>query len=789
MTVPGNIDALMLGGLGGYQIERSLRFNSPDSAYLTKTFASSGNSKLWTWSAWVKRCKLGSTNVLFGSAPASNQYTYLAFTSTDQLLFEQYQTSMTIQTLTTQVFRDVSAWFHLVVVYDSAQATSTNRYKLYVNGQQVTAFAATTYPSLNADTYINQSTYQHGIGVLAASYTSILLDAYLTEINFVDGQALTPSSFGETNTVTGVWGPKRYAGTYGTNGFYLKFADNSNTTAATLGKDSSGNGNNWTPNNFSVTAGVGNDSFIDVPTPYADGGNGRGNYCTFNPLLGDALNLPVDGNLRVGPSASGVYSVGTVTFPTSGKYYAEATVTTYSSGQVQIGICPANAKSNLGSDATAYFQDGTTTKNNSASTTLTSYTQGDVIGIAVDVNNSTVQFYKNNTAQTALTSVLRITDASFFAYMSVSSSVVNYNFGQRPFTYTPPTGFLALNTQNLPEPSIKKPNQWFNAVAYSGSASSVSVTGVGFQPDLIWTKSRSTTFSHGLFDSVRGFGSGATKILSSNNTNAESTQSNILTVNSDGFTTGTTSVGETNSSGNTYISWNWKESATPGFDIVTYTGNGAADRTVAHSLGVAPAFFVIKNRTTATDWPVYHKSLPSHDGGNYPTNSLRLNTTGALANTLGLWAAPSSTVITVSDAQLSAGNRPLVNTNGDTYVAYLWSEVAGFSKFGSYTGNNSTDGPFVHCGFRPRYVLVKDIISAGYWSIFDAVRSSYNVGNQYLQAQSSSAEDSTSPQIDFLSNGFKLRANNAASAQNNLSGNTYIFAAFAESPFKYSLAR
>jgi hypothetical protein len=355
---------------------------------------------------------------------------------------------------------------------------------------------------------------------------------------------------------------------------------------------------------------------------------------------------------------------------------------------------------------------------------------------------------------------------------TTTGTFATLNAGQRPFAYTPPSGFVALNTQNLPEPSIKKPNQYFNAVTYTGSSSSVSVTGVGFQPDFIWTKARSTTFNHGVFDSVRGFGSGATKILFTNNTNAEQTQSNILSVNSDGFTTGTTSVGETNNSGDTYVAWNWKESATPGFDIVTYTGNGTA-RTIAHSLGVAPSWMVVKRRDAAEDWGVYHVSMGN---GNYMyLNGTQGSTSGSVWNN----TTPTSSVFSV-------GTSTVVNANTGTYVAYLWSEVAGFSKFGSYRGNGSSDGPFVFCGFRPRWILIKTSSTTGNWHVMDAVRGTSNAITARLFPNLNNAEQTGSTDIDFLSNGFKIR-NNISGFNDN--GVTHVYAAFSESAFKYSLAR
>jgi hypothetical protein len=603
----------------------------------------------------------------------------------------------------------------------------------------------------------------------------------MTEIHHIDGQALTPSSFGETDTITGVWKPKKYAGTYGTNGFYLNFSDNSGTTSTTLGKDSSGNSNNWTPNNFSVTAGAGNDSMIDTPTPYADGGNGRGNYCTLNPLDNGGLAL-ANGNLE-GTYTAAAWRTARATFAiTSGKWYWEisspnATTSTSPYQAIIAGIAKSAATltSYVGSDASgwSYFNvDGTKYTNGSNAAYGSTWTSANTIGIAFDADNGTLTFYRDNTSQgTAFTG---LTSGPYFPAVSCysgSSVTAVCNFGQRPFAYTPPSGFVALNTQNLPEPSIKKPSSYMDVVTYTGTGSALTPTSsLGFSPDLVWIKGRSGATDHALYDAVRG----VQLDLVSNSTAAETTQTQGLTAfNSNGFNIGT--LAKLNTSTATYVAWCWDESATPGFDIVTYTGNSTAGRTVAHSLGVAPSMIITKSKNTNLgNWAVYHSEL-----GN--TKALYLNQTVAAFTGSNWWnnTSPTSSVFTV-------GTSNDVNGASD-YVAYLWSEVAGFSRFGSYTGNGSSDGPFLHCGFRPAFVIFKSSSSGYDWFMFDNRRDPENVVDLALFPNSSSAESGGSTYMfDFTSNGIKIR-----NSQLNLngSGNTYIFAAFAEAPFKYSLAR
>ena len=798
MTVPGNIDALLLGGQRGYQIERSLRFNSADSAYLNRTPASAGNRKTWTWSGWVKLGSLSSARPLFaayiGSGSTDNEF--FSFFIEDGLL--RASGYSTVYLTSTAVHQDPSGWYHVVSVVDTTSATANNRIRFYVNGTELTAFSTRNNPSLNADLGINQAA-QHQIGQNGGfgSY----FDGYLTEVHFIDGQALDPSSFGETDTITGVWKPKKYAGTYGTNGFYLKFADNSGTTSTTLGKDSSGNSNNWTPNNFSVTAGAGNDSLIDTPTPYADGGNGRGNYCTLNPL-DDAGNILSNGNLDIQGTGNTYDAVRSTIAMSSGKWYSEFVINTESvASRIVAGLLAVTDSNDgyLGDTAKGYsiFESGSDVRkyNNLISSVLTSSASldpGDVQMIAFNADTGKLWFGKNGTwfasgnpaaGTNEVFSGLTSGPYAFATSAYNTSDTGTFNFGQRAFAYTPPSGFLALNTQNLPEPSIKKPNQWMDINLATGNNSTQTITNAGgFQPSLVWMKIRSATENHILYDAVRG----TDNFLVPNLTNAEASGGGqgLTSFNSNGFTLG--SINPNYAGSPTFVAWQWKESATPGFDIVTYTGNGT-NRTIAHSLGVAPSMMIVKNRTSAGNgWPVYHQSANVSPA----TGGLRLNLTDAFVTYSPYWnnTAPTSSVFTV-------GTDSQVNGNTHEMVAYLWSEVAGFSKFGSYTGNGSTDGPFVFCGFRPKFVMFKCSSSSesgnADWHIQDSSRNASNIstGSNRLFANLSAAESSNAEyKTDFLSNGFKLRTDGVNYGQNN-NGNTYIFAAFAESPQKYSLAR
>jgi hypothetical protein len=333
--------------------------------------------------------------------------------------------------------------------------------------------------------------------------------------------------------------------------------------------------------------------------------------------------------------------------------------------------------------------------------------------------------------------------------------------------------------------TIDKPSKYFNTVTYTGTGATLSITGVGFQPDWVWTKGRSVAFSHYLFDSVRGTGK---RLISNSTSNEDVSIFGVSSFNSDGFTLGTDTGA--NNSGSTFVSWNWLASntttsntsgsitstvsanTTSGFSIVSYTGNGTSGATIGHGLGVTPKMFIIKARGASVNWRVYHSSI-----GN--TAGLALNTTGGSDTNSGFFnnTSPTSTVFTVGDGST-------VNTSSGTYIAYCFAEVKGYSKFGSYTGNGSTDGTFVYTGFKPAFIMLKSSSSGAVgWITHDNKRIGFNPNNYYVEPNNSNAESADTDKILLLSNGFKLIS---TSASWNSSGGTYIYMAFAENPFTSS---
>jgi hypothetical protein len=429
---------------------------------------------------------------------------------------------------------------------------------------------------------------------------------------------------------------------------------------------------------------------------------------------------------------------------------------------------------------------------------LPTFATNDVLGVAV--RNGKVYFAKNNTWVNSgdpvneTGQVASITGSSPLYSPAVGEQnnqggITNIvNFGATAFAHTPPTGYKALNTANLPTPTIKDGSAYFQPTLYTGTGSSLAVTQSGnstFQPDWVWIKGRSGATEHVLTDAVRG----VTKEISSNDAGAEETVAQGLTTfGTAGFTVGTD--GSYNTSSATYVGWQWKANGagssntagattstasantTAGFSIVKWTGTGA-NTTLGHGLGAAPKMMLIKNLADADSWVVYHEDVGA-------TKALTLDTTAAAttASTFFNDTAPTSSVFSVGSGGRSNGS-------SDGMIAYCFAEIPGYSSIGSYTGNGSaTDGPFVYTGFKPKWIMYKSSSNAGTrWGILDTDRSASGGGNSVgdqLFAELTSAEANADHEIDFLSNGFKVRD---GSVSVNGSGYTITYTAFAENPF------
>ena len=761
--------------LGGYNLTDSLRFRASADTYLSRTNSSAATlATKATISLWVKRCRNGSVRdyiIQTGTGTGNNNYFSLFFTTSgpDSLKVGQYSVNAYVNDITR--YRDPSAWYHLVCAFDSTLGTAADRCKIWINGELTTNVSGAAGASSNCALTNNGQTVYIG---REAGYPS---DVYMTEFHLIDGQALTASDFGEYDNTTGVWKPKAYTGTYGNNGWYLDMSTSGSTVT-----DKSGNGNNWTATNMNLTTSTDTtyDKMSDVPTLTDED---TANYPTINPLNQDGTHSSAfQGNLEMYSASSSWGAAGaTMEIPSSGKWYWETTngVSSTSLYYGQFGIWETTGISNIKDGFARYVGTSDTygksyayathngkkyTNGSSATFAAAATAVGDVIGIAFDADAGTLSFYKNGsllgTAFTGLTS--RYVPA--FSCNGDTGGTFSYyvNFGQRPFAYTPPTGYLKLNTYNLSDSTIVDGSQHFDVKLDTG-ANIKSTSEAVYTNQLEWIKDRANANNHQLIDSVRGL----TAVLQCNSTGTETTYSAPSGSSVGWIWRASDSTAVTNNDGT--ITSTVSANTTSGFSIVTHTSTGTTG-TVGHGLGVTPKIVIEKTRSMVESWLVQTSIIDgTHD-------YLWLDLTSAKAN-MPWGSLPTNQVFS------SYGHAA-----GTTKVAYCFAEVEGYSKIGSYTGNGSTDGPFVYTGFRPKYVIIKNatnISGGGNWCIKDSVRGTYNANEPNLIANNSDVEYNERA-IDFLSNGFKIRDSNG---NVNYSGATLIYMAFAENPFKNSLAR
>ena len=840
-------------GAGGYTIDQSLRFNLGDSASLSRTPGSDGNRKTWTFSFWYKCVDPsfpGDRDILSDSqaGPPTDEHWFrlgIRGANNQLLLFPGYNYNIYA---TDAFFRDVGAWYHIVLRVDTTQASFDDRLRIYVNNELKTitnvSSGSSGVPPQDWVTGINSTDKQE---LMVYSYgTDVFCDGYLAEVHLVDGQSLTPSSFAEVNDDTNQWTAIKYAGTYGTNGFLLKFED-----SADLGNDSSGNGNDYTVTNLVAT-----DQVKDSPT---------NNFCTLNPVNGEAsaggrksYQTLSEGSLKsVGSSGSDTgVAPGTWSFGGSGKWYFEFVATAYNGNYPELGMIDVVDSDNQGGYVTngvVMRNDGQKVINSSNSSYGSSQSVGDVIGMAVDCDNGAAYFSINNTwqdsgdptsggSQTGAAYTWTAGTIEFTPTISAwnTSSGAVANFGQDSsfagektaqgnggagfdFYYTPPANYLALATNNLSDPSIALPGEHFNTVLYTGTEDTLAVSGVGFQPELIWIKDRTFAENHGLTDVIRG----PTCLIGSNLTAAEGCHPTYIhSFDSDGFTVGSDTW--LNKSGQSHVAWNWKAGGTPtvdnsagvgatptagsvkidgsnlgsalagttaatrltanttnGFSIIKYVGTGSA-ATIAHGLSSAPELYILK-KLAAGAWPVWSAAM---DMNKY----LQLNSDASQATDTGPWNNTSPTA-----SVWSVGADSGTNENTANFIAYLFHSVEGYSKVGSFTGNGSgsadsnpwwPEGPFVYTGFTPEFLIIKQIstVDEG-WSAWDGTREPYNTVDLQIDVNGTRAEYTANAltfAVDFLSNGFKI---DTAYSSMNKDAKIYLYYAVAKSPFKYSNAR
>lgn len=750
-------------------------------------------------------------------------------------------------------FRDTSGWYHLCVTINTDESAEADRIKVFINGERLRVVATDDGSGSQdfADSGQTLAVFQDGEQRWGASVDdSNYFTGYLADSFGVDGLALEPTAFGELKN--GVWIPKAPSvSDFGNHGFRLQYKNTSvgSGSSSVIGADTSGKDNHFTSSGFAAH----DCAMPDCP---------ENNWCS---LLGEAKQSSSaisEGALRAVLTGGGNSARTSANFAvTSGKWYWE--VRQSSSNRFGMGVFDADryhmGNEDLGSDA---YEWGFITSDNSGSgarrnsgTLTTGYggdtADGHVVMVALDVDNGAIYFgkqgswFNNGTSDNSATVLGQIEAGTTTnaAYTSVtgrltpvfvrqtSNNTLICNFGQDDtfsgnetaagnadgngfgaFQYAPPSGFLSLCTSNLPDPTIgpaedagSHSDDQFNTVLYTGNGSTQSITGVGFQPDLLWIKARTSTDYHGLFDSSRG----STKRLFVNETDAESTQSaGVTSFDSDGFSLGS-NLGQ-NRNTTTFVGWNWKgNGGTTSSDgngditstvqvnslakssIVLYTGFGESVKTVGHGIGAVPETIWFFPRSSSGNRHVYHHKIGNGKALYFNENNTEQTDGNFLNNT-----TPTSSLITL-------GTSSAANPESVTMVAYCYTGVEGFSQFGSYVGNGANNGPYVYTGFKPAWLMIK--CSSGHaesWHIWDNKRMVPDGGftgdtgtrggggnpNQAALSPNTDGQDtsaSTPYNIDFLSQGFKIREDHDLL---NGSGDTYVYWAFAELPFKFSNA-
>tara|TARA_Y100000114_G_scaffold113216_1_gene107073 strand:+ start:779 stop:2464 length:1686 start_codon:yes stop_codon:yes gene_type:complete len=554
-----------------------------------------------------------------------------------------------------------------------------------------------------------------------------------------------------------------------------------------------------------------------------------GNFPLWSPLIKDAVNLS-KGNTRFDGTTSSRGAMTSFAIPTGTKFYVELLVKQFNYYNIVFGL--ANPQFNVGTyDESDASINGIIFRANTASSwdtcSLTNGSRGSfgsnvgqtsarVLAMTVNRVDNEIKMYLDNTLKHTIsisaTEVYHIVcsftggansnvhmnincghDSTGAGDFSAGGNADENGFGD--FQYSPPTGFLAPSSANLPisddidpaQTDDDYPSKQFGVVTYTGNTSTNAITGLGFQPDLVWVKSRNQSRNSYMADSSRG----TNKIISSTLTEVERTETNLTSFDTDGFTLSNNYDYRQNwnESGYTYVGWCWRANGgttasnsdgsitstvqantKAGFSIITYTGTGS-NATIGHGLSKAPEFYIVKNRSSGENWTCYHVGIGE-------THYLTLNTDAVASDNNTFWndTAPTTSVI-------SLGTNARCNGSSNNMVGYAWHSVDGMQRFGKYTGNGNSNGAFIYTGFRPSLIFLKNTESASSWLVHDDERDTFNPVNEILLWNTSDAEFESGDRVDFLSNGFKLRNSNAGM---NGSGTQYVYGAWASTPFKYN---
>lgn len=750
MSVLGN--NLLLGGQKRLlDIANSIYLDSASSSNLTRTFGIPTDDTKWTFSTWVKKTSLGTGNML-GAGSQNNigwstDRCYLNFGNGLQLYGNQFM-------------RDTTAWYHVVVVHDTNNATTTLKARYYINGVEVTDWNIDQRSLMSgASAGFNKNGQSHQIGSFnSGGY----LDGYLAQTAFIDGQVLDPTSFGEFDN-RGVWRPIDLSGlSFGNNGFLLAYED-----ALDLGADTSGNNNSFTANNIAS----GNQS-ADSPTK---------NHCVMNDLDRMSTVTLSEAGLKVSSTASGNNDVRGTISRNSGKWYFEFTPNAYPAGNAYpyIGWERQNtaiAGGNLLANGLCWAPgDGTMVVFGTNTPASPGFTEvvSNVCRVAIDFDAGKIWFgnqtgWYNSGNPAAGTNPSNTWSADGRDYAPAFSGqnatcTVTFNFGQNAYFHTPPTGFKDLRANTSPKPAFADAKDLFDLVGYTGNNLAQTLTGLQFSPDLVWAKNRGAAQNWFICDSVRG----ANKYIDSDTTAVEVSTGGVTSFDANGFKI---PVGMSDNAA-AYIAWCFKQNS--GFlDIVSYTGDGVA-RNISHSLGKIPDLIIVKNRDSAQQWAVYHSKSASDP----ETDLFHLDAGNVSIDDATVWddTAPSASDFRVGTSQK-------VNGSTNKLIAYLFSNMEGVCKVGTYRSNGSADGPFVWCGFKPKWILLHNTDVTSEWIQMDTLRSPINPINEELSLSTNGAEivNASSRDIDLTANGFKVKG---VYAGTNSGSNDIIFMAFADEPF------
>ena len=726
-------------------------YTSDDFAFGTNSFTIEG------WFKYDSKDSSGSNDSGFfqlsNSGTGSNTYgggIYLKADGTNNRLYVDVAAD-SIFTTPEDSFKDINGeWHHIALVGDSGTSI-----RLYIDGISQTL----TYSTGSGSYDITGSTTWCAVGKFGSASANEF-GGYIQDFRVYNGAAKYDSNFIPASTNPDIL-PETPSGVSGSS---------------------------------KLTDGTDIDAFRGQETAYATLNSldprGLGNVAFFQ-----------EGNLRVSKTTTSFDVVSTIG-ANSGQWYWEVEI--IDAGTTACGIIDLDnnrsAQFSMTSPTVYYVttrHDGSREGNQSGGTNFT-YTDGDVVAWGLDVDNLKLYGYKNGVLMS--TATITQSGVTWAPYVYGNSTTdYRFNFGQKPFRFPPRNGFQPLNNANVrPETVIARPDQYVGVTTYTATdTSDITKSDLNHQPDFLWIKPRSQSGSHTLTDSVRG----VTQSLKSdsNNDQEERTGANskVKSFNYNGFTIGTNN--DVNNSGS-YVAWSWKAGGnkntfnvddvgyasaaaagltggdiTPtgasvgtkqGFSIIEFTGSGSGTPSIPHGLSEAPTFIVQKDTGASTSWRVF-----AYDGSTWKIGNL--NNTDALVNATE--TAPTSSLFYAN------GNGNAANTQ----IAYLWHDVPGLQKFGSYEGNDALDGPFVELGFRPAVLLLKNADSAGkYWVLIDAERDKHNVAFRWSRANDSAAENSTSTNnsLDILSNGFKLRGATDTNDATNGPSHTIVYAAWAEAP-------